>query len=48
MDEIAFEMDLVVIERVDERPYIEKLDIKLTGGWRYELEPLIKQVGCLI
>ena len=44
-------MNLIVIEHVNERPYIEKLTIELTGGYRYELEPLIQQVritGCIL
>ena len=37
-------MNLIVIEHVNERPYIETLTVDITGGYRYELEPLIQQV----
>ena len=41
-------MNLIVIEHVNERPYIEKLTIDLISGYRYELEPLIQQVRITI
>lgn len=42
---IQFELELIVVERLNEHPSIEVMKVDIIGGWKCELEPLIRQVS---
>ena len=44
---VQFELELIVVERLNEHSSIESMKVNIIGGWKCELDPLIHQVTLL-